>query len=690
MNICLCFSKNWSHYVAVEVYALFKNNIKNAPIKVYLMSEELTRNDLIEFDNVCNYFGSEFTYQYIEMKDFYNKHMENTVNTDSRFTKYTNFRLAIPYLIPDDRLLYIDTDALVCNDLSELYNMDLEGNWIAGVEDLFLQQGHKTSLGFSEDSLYFNAGVLLLDLYKIRESLIADKWLYLLRNKHFPAHDQDIVFSTIYPRFKKVDVKYNISLSTCIDLEKVKDISICHFAGATKPWNDKTVPFFDIWEKYEKEYTKVFESYKSKQLIPKILHGCWFGKNKMPQIMQDYLDTWKEKCPDYEIKIWDETNFDVNKYRYTKEAYAQKKYAFVADVCKLESLIQYGGIALDLDVEVLKSFDDFLYHRCFTGYQENFMITAVLGSEKNHPYIKYLLSYYNDAKFDMKPNTYIIDDMAKSWVKKKEKNITWLKEEVAIYSEEVFCPYSHKEMKVKPTEKSYAIHHFTNTWGGKTKVMSNKFKIDLQDIFDESIYWQMNISEKSSILYLLEKMKNKNTAIEIGSYRGGFLRILDKYFKKVYSCDIDHSLLTNKNIYKKVDFVDGDSKATLPILIDKINNSDEIVNFVLIDADHEYDGVKKDIKNILKIKPKDDLIILIHDSWYDPSRAAIIDSDWNSNPYVHYIDTDFVAGDICYSGMYGKDILISGLALIIMSPEKRDEKLNINQSQDKLYCTISK
>ncbi len=77
------------------------------------------------------------------------------------------------------------------------------------------------------------------------------------------------------------------------------------------------------------------------------------------------------------------------------------------------------------------------------------------------------------------------------------------------------------------------------------------------------------------------------------------------------------------------------------IIINFINNNGEDVNFVLIDADHEYEGVYNDIKNILMYKPKNDMVVIIHDSWYPPSRSAICDVDWNSNPYVQFIDTDY-------------------------------------------------
>ena len=122
-------------------------------------------------------------------------------------------------------------------------------------------------------------------------------------------------------------------------------------------------------------------------------------------------------------------------------------------------------------------------------------------------------------------------------------------------------------------------------------------------------------------------------------------------------------------------------------MVDKINNSKEIVNFVLVDADHEFNGVYDDLTNLLNLKPKDDLVILIHDSWYTPSRLAICAIPWNDNPYVHFIDTDYVSGDIMQ--INGKKQYMSGFCLVLLSPEKRQGNVRINQSQDYMYCKVN-
>ena len=94
--------------------------------------------------------------------------------------------------------------------------------------------------------------------------------------------------------------------------------------------------------------------------IPKIIHMIWFGKKEMSEEIKKYVATWKEKCPDYEVMLWNEDNFDVNACQFAREAYENKKYAFVSDYVRLKVLYEYGGIYLDTDVGLEKSFDDFL------------------------------------------------------------------------------------------------------------------------------------------------------------------------------------------------------------------------------------------------------------------------------------------------------------------------------------------
>ena len=93
-------------------------------------------------------------------------------------------------------------------------------------------------------------------------------------------------------------------------------------------------------------------------VIPKIIHYCWFGGNPKSEKIQWYIDTWSKYCPDYRIIEWNENNFDVEENIYCKEAYAARKWAFVSDYVRIKVLYEYGGIYMDTDIEVVKNLDD--------------------------------------------------------------------------------------------------------------------------------------------------------------------------------------------------------------------------------------------------------------------------------------------------------------------------------------------
>ncbi|MDD3108561.1 MAG: glycosyltransferase, partial [Alistipes sp.] len=105
-------------------------------------------------------------------------------------------------------------------------------------------------------------------------------------------------------------------------------------------------------------------------MIPKIIHYCWFGRGKMPQQAEQCLASWQKFLPDYQIMRWDEESYDFSRLAFTREAYAQRKFAFVTDVVRLEALYRYGGVYMDTDVEILRPLDDALLSLPgFTGFE---------------------------------------------------------------------------------------------------------------------------------------------------------------------------------------------------------------------------------------------------------------------------------------------------------------------------------
>ena len=134
-------------------------------------------------------------------------------------------------------------------------------------------------------------------------------------------------------------------------------------------------------------------------MIPKMIHYCWYGNKEKPVKLKKYMRTWR-KMGGYKIVEWNETNCDLQCNSYIKKAVENKNWAFVSDYFRLKALYEFGGIYLDTDVEVYKSFDDLLNKKGFVGYMHDALIgTAVLGFEKGNSFIKKLLDLYDNAEW---------------------------------------------------------------------------------------------------------------------------------------------------------------------------------------------------------------------------------------------------------------------------------------------------
>ena len=121
-------------------------------------------------------------------------------------------------------------------------------------------------------------------------------------------------------------------------------------------------------------------------MIPKTIHYCWFGGNPLPDLAVKCIDSWKKYCPDYEIKEWNEKNFNLDACPYVREAYEAKKWAFVSDYARLYAMVTEGGIYMDTDVEVLKPLDEYLDNLAFSGFQtEKEIPTGIMACEKGFP-----------------------------------------------------------------------------------------------------------------------------------------------------------------------------------------------------------------------------------------------------------------------------------------------------------------
>jgi len=204
----------------------------------------------------------------------------------------------------------------------------------------------------------------------------------------------------------------------------------------------------------------------AKKLISKIIHTCWFGSNQKPPKILACLESWKKHLPEYEIREWNEHNFDLSQNPFALEAFNRKRYAFVTDYCRLKLLYDFGGLYFDSDIEIVKPLDKFLWNRAFSGHEtDSLTITAVMGAEKNHPWVKMLLDYYSiDRPYSERTNTQIITELNKPWIERQSYGHTYLKEGVVIFPVSTFASFDHINLKKIPSDDAYAYHLYAGSW----------------------------------------------------------------------------------------------------------------------------------------------------------------------------------------------------------------------------------
>ena len=207
-------------------------------------------------------------------------------------------------------------------------------------------------------------------------------------------------------------------------------------------------------------------------MIQKIIHYCWFGGKEKPDLAKKCIASWEKFCSDYELKEWNENSFDISSAPiYVRQAFEQKKWAFITDYVRLWALYNFGGIYMDTDVEVIKPLDVFITNKGFTGFEaDEYMVTGIMASEKGLPLIKELLSYYDNKKFilddgslDLTTNTITITNTLKrvGFIPNGKMQVI---DDFAIYPRDYFCPLDDATGKLFKTKNTTTIHWFNKSW----------------------------------------------------------------------------------------------------------------------------------------------------------------------------------------------------------------------------------
>ena len=245
-------------------------------------------------------------------------------------------------------------------------------------------------------------------------------------------------------------------------------------------------------------------------MIPKIIHYCWFGHNPLPELAKRCIASWHKYLPDYEIREWNEDNFDVDIIPYTSEAYKAKKYAFVSDYARFWILYNHGGIYFDTDVEVIRPMDDIIARGSFMGC-ENYsgdkggMIGVApglgLGANSGLDLYRELLDVYSNLSFYNQDGSQNIVTIVKYTtdilIRHGLKNINEIQEiaSVLIYPAEYFCPKSNVNGELTITPQTVSIHHYQSSWA------SPQYKIRK--------YLRQKLGQRWASIILFDKFRKK-------------------------------------------------------------------------------------------------------------------------------------------------------------------------------------
>ena len=209
-------------------------------------------------------------------------------------------------------------------------------------------------------------------------------------------------------------------------------------------------------------------------MIPKIMHYCWFGNGNMPELAQHCIASWYLHMPDWEYRLWNEKNFDITCAPvYVREAYNNKKFAFVSDWVRLWALESIGGLYMDVDFEVYKPFDDLMErYDAFAGIEgskRHPVMMGVIASKPHGEWVREMMRYYEGRHFllldglqDLTPNvTFLTAKMLSNGFKPTGEEQNY--KDLHIFPTDYFSPRQTTGEYLR-TKNTYCETKSLNSW----------------------------------------------------------------------------------------------------------------------------------------------------------------------------------------------------------------------------------
>ena len=191
--------------------------------------------------------------------------------------------------------------------------------------------------------------------------------------------------------------------------------------------------------------------------------------------------------------------------------------------------------------------------------------------------------------------------------------------------------------------------------------------------------WQMMESERIALTGVLARVRPRG-ALEVGVYYGGSLSLTAQYSERILAIDVDAAVRERFSKPDNVELLIGDSQEMIPRALARFDELKLPLEYVLIDADHSAEGVRRDLNLVLRYRPRKPMVILAHDSGNAECRRGILSANWNENPHVHFVQCDFVPGQIIeHSVRNSRGEVWGGLMLAYLDPQPRVGDVVVSQ-----------
>lgn len=253
MIIALACNEKWYQYLVVNLYSLLKNT-KNVK-KIYLLLETDDINDVPRLEEIIKKYPVEI--EIINFNVIFDELVERgNINRDTVYSNFCFARLALPYLLTDDKVLYIDSDAIVLKDISSVWRYNIDDYYVAGCKDYGILRDN-TYGRMNITGNYVNTGFIIMNLKKIREDRIHDKWFDVINNNELKYPDQDALNTICQHKELYIPSMYNYAWNVTKEVMRKEFIKVIHYCGPKTPWvADKF--YAELWYDVHGEFYKEF------------------------------------------------------------------------------------------------------------------------------------------------------------------------------------------------------------------------------------------------------------------------------------------------------------------------------------------------------------------------------------------------------------------------------------------------